>query len=102
MYQSSSRDGTIKPEIGKRGVVLNRRDNSAFIRNTYEDIVKIIFENTESLDILKNKILASLIKNINSMFNHELDTDQFIITKSTGDYGNLQPQYFLNENSKYP
>lgn len=97
MYQSSSRDGTIKPEIGKRGVVLNRRDNSAFIRNTYEDIVKIIFENTESLDILKNKVLTSLIKNINSMFNHELDTDQFIITKSTGDYGNLQPQYFLNE-----
>jgi DNA polymerase elongation subunit (family B) len=101
MYQAASRDGTIKPEIGKRGVVLNRRDNSAFIRNTYENMVKIIFENTESVAILKEKVISSLINNINSMFNHELPTDQFIITKSTGDYGNLQPQYFMNEKGLY-
>lgn len=97
MYQSAAKDGTIKPEIGKRGVVLNRRDNSAFIRNTYENMVKVIFENTESIDLLKAKVITSLIDDINSMFNYELPTDQFIITKSTGDYGNLQPQYFLNE-----
>ena len=97
MYQSASRDGTIKPEIGKRGVVLNRRDNSAFIRKTYENIVKIIFENVDSLDTLKNKVIASLTKDIDSMFNHELPTEDFVITKSTGDYGNLQAQYFLNE-----
>jgi DNA polymerase elongation subunit (family B) len=97
MYQSASRDGTIKPEIGKRGVVLNRRDNSAFIRNTYENVIKILFENKTSLDILKKKVVVSLIKDIDSMFNHELPTDDFVITKSTGDYGNLQPQYFLNE-----
>jgi DNA polymerase elongation subunit (family B) len=112
MYQSTSRDGTIKPEIGKRGVVLNRRDNSAFIRKTYENIVKIIFENVDepserkisptrdkgqSLDTLKNKVIASLTKDIDSMFNHELSTVDFVITKSTGDYGNLQSQYFLNE-----
>lgn len=97
MYQSTTRDGTIKPDIGKRGVVLNRRDNSTFIRNTYENMVKIIFENTESLDILKNKVITSLIDNINSMFNCQLPIDHFVITKSTGDYDNLQPQYFLDE-----
>lgn len=97
LYQSMLRDGTIKPEIGKRGVVLTRRDNSTFIRNTYENIVKIIFENEDSIDVLQTKVLSSLINDINSMFSHSLPTDHFVITKSTGDYGNLQPQYFLNE-----
>jgi hypothetical protein len=97
MYQSSSRDGKINPEIGKRGVVLNRRDNSAFIRKTYENVVKIIFENTESIEILKQKVVSSLTGDINSMFNHTLPIEDFIITKATGDYGNLQAQYFLNE-----
>lgn len=95
MYQSATRDGTIKPEIGKKGVVLNRRDNSAFIRNTYENMVKIIFESeTQSL---RDRVISSLIEDVNSMFNHQLPVDHFVITKSTGDYGNLQPQYFLNE-----
>lgn len=97
MYQSALRDGTIKPEIGKRGVVLNRRDNSTFIRNTYENMVKIIFENYQSLDMLKTKVISSLINDIDLMFNHKVKLEDFIITKSTGDYGNLQPQYFLNE-----
>ncbi len=95
MYQAATRDGTIKPEIGKKGVVLNRRDNSAFIRNTYENMVKIIFENDQQS--LKQKVITSLIDDVNLMFNHALPIDQFVITKSTGDYGNLQPQYFLNE-----
>lgn len=97
MYQSASRDGTIKPEIGKRGVVLNRRDNSAFIRKTYENVVKIIFENTHTISILKEKVISSLIEDINGMFNHTFPIEDFVVTKSTGDYGNLQPQYFLNE-----
>jgi DNA polymerase elongation subunit (family B) len=97
MYQAATRDGTIKPQIGKKGVVLNRRDNSAFIRNTYENMVRIIFENKDSIDTLQTKVISSLINDINSMFSHELPVDHFTITKSTGDYGNLQPQYFLNE-----
>lgn len=97
MYQTALRDGGIKPEIGKRGVLLNRRDNSAFIRNIYENMVKIIFENVESIDILQQKVLASLTDDINLMFSNQLPVEDFVITKSTGDYGNLQPQYFQNE-----
>lgn len=97
MYQTALRDGTIKPEIGKKGVVLNRRDNSAFIRKTYENVVKIIFENTEDKDQLQSKVITSLLTDINAMFNHQYPVEDFIITKSTGDYGNIQPQYFLNE-----
>lgn len=97
MYKTALRDGTIKPEIGKRGVLLNRRDNSAFIRNTYENMVKIIFEHTESKQLLQQKVLSSLIDDIDLMFSNQLPDEDFVITKSTGDYGNLQPQYFQNE-----
>ncbi|CCV01678.1 d DNA polymerase (B family) [Invertebrate iridescent virus 22] len=97
MYQTALRDGTIKPEIGKKGVLLNRRDNSACIRKTYENVVKIIFENTEDKDKLQSKVITSLLTDVNAMFNHQCLVEDFIITKSTGDYGNLQPQYFLNE-----
>jgi DNA polymerase elongation subunit (family B) len=97
MYKTALRDGTIKPEIGKKGVLLNRRDNSAFIRNTYENMVKIIFDNTEAINILQEKVILTLINDINLMFTHQLPVDDFVITKSTGDYGNLQAQYFQNE-----
>lgn len=97
MYQSALRDGTIKPEIGKRGVLLNRRDNSTFIRNIYENIVKIIFNNDDDVKVLKDKVISSLLDDLNKMFSYQLPTDHFVITKSTGDYGNLVPQYFLND-----
>ena len=97
IYQSSSKDGTVKPELGKRGVVLNRRDNSTFIRNIYENMVKIVFENKYDLKILKEEVIASLIADVNSMFAHQLPIEHFVITKSTGDYGKLEPQYFLND-----
>lgn len=97
LYQTALRDGTIKPEIGKKGVVLNRRDNSAFIRSSYENIVKIIFENTEDKVKLRTKLIESIVNDVNMMFNHQYPIENFVITKSTGDYGNLQPHYFLND-----
>ena len=97
MFQTVLRDGTIKPEIGKRGVLLNRRDNSPFIRNIYENMVKIIFESNSSIEELQEKVITVLLEHINAMFNHQVSDDQFVITKSTGDYGNLKPEYFLNE-----
>jgi DNA polymerase elongation subunit (family B) len=97
MYKTATRDGTIKPEIGKRGVLLNRRDNSAFIRNTYENMVRIIFDNTDTIDELKKKVISTLINDINLMFTNQLPIEDFVITKSTGDYGDLKAQYFQNE-----
>lgn len=97
MYKSASRDGTVNPEIGKRGVLLNRRDNSAFIRSCYEKMVKIIFEDSQDQLELRSKVLSSIIGDVDAMFAGSFPTDQFVITKSTGDYGNLQPQFFQNE-----
>ncbi|AHL67544.1 archaeal DNA polymerase I [Chloriridovirus anopheles1] len=96
MYQTCLRNGSIKPEIGKRGVILNRRDNSGFIRNIYEKMVKIIFEEDDPTR-LQTRVLHALTNDINNMFCGAIPVQDFVITKSTGDYGNLEPQFFLNE-----
>ena len=36
MYTSCGKDGIVDKKIGKRGVILARRDNSLFIRTIYE------------------------------------------------------------------
>jgi len=98
MYKAALRDGTVKPEIGKRGVLLNRRDNSAFIRDTYENMVKLIFDHTaQDQEQLRRAVLGSLTEDVNRMFTRQLPDEDFVITKSTGDYGDLRPQYFQNE-----
>ena len=52
MYKSCGRDGVVDNKIGKKGVLLARRDNSVFIRNLYEKIIIKIFDNEDRDDIL--------------------------------------------------
>ncbi|ABF82150.1 hypothetical protein MIV120R [Invertebrate iridescent virus 3] len=98
LYQTALRDGTIKKEIGKRGVVLNRRDNSGFIRKIYQNMVDSIFNHVagEGRD-LKSVVLDVVTADICALFNHQFPVDDFVITKSTGNYGDLQPENFVNE-----
>lgn len=96
IYRACARDGTIKPEIGKRGVVLNRRDNSSCIRNIYEKMVQIIFDE-DDIRIMKDKVLKYLTEAIYLLMCGVLPTSDFVITKNTGDYGDLTPQLFVNE-----
>ena len=37
MYKACGRDGIVNQKIGKKGVLLARRDNSLFIRNIYDN-----------------------------------------------------------------
>lgn len=98
MYKSAARDGTVKAEIGKRGVLLNRRDNSLFIRTCYENMVKIIFDDvSDTKRNLQSRVISSIIDDVDNMFAGAFSADHFVITKSTGDYGNLKPCFFQNE-----
>jgi DNA polymerase elongation subunit (family B) len=100
MYKAALRDGTIKPDIGKRGVLLNRRDNSSCIRRIYEKIVQIVFE--DSLQPSPDRrsrfeqVATCFLEDVEAMFACAFPTEDFVITKSTGDYGGT-PQYFLND-----
>jgi len=92
MYKSCLRDGVVGDKIGKKGVLLARRDSSVFVRNLYEDIIKMIF-NKKS----KEDILFFILEELNKMCSNTLDYKKFVITKSVGSTDNLTPVVVKNE-----
>ena len=42
MYRKCLRDGIVDKKIGKKGVLLARRDNSKFVRDIYEEVVNMV------------------------------------------------------------
>lgn len=95
MYKSCLRDGVISDKVGKKGVLLARRDNSVFIRNLYEKIVMKIF-NYEDRD----DILYFILQELNRLCSNSIPHKDFVITKAIGDSNNLQPLDFIDENGK--
>ena len=92
MYKSCLRDGIVGDKIGKKGVLLARRDTSVFVRNLYEDIIKMIFNN-----VTKNEILYFILQELNKLCSNSLDYKKFVITKSVGSTENLLPTVVKNE-----
>jgi DNA polymerase elongation subunit (family B) len=86
------RGGKVSTEIGKKGVLLARRDNSKFVRDIYEGVISRIADNTP-----RDEVLYWILQQINLMFANCKPYTDFIITKSVGDYGNLQAEAFVNE-----
>lgn len=97
MYKSCYRDGIVEEKIGKKGVLLARRDNSKFIRNLYENIITKIF-NKEARD----DVLYYIIEEFNKLCSNSISLKNFTVTKSVGKIeknkdGNLEIVRFLNE-----
>lgn len=80
MYQEANRDGVLDPKIGKKGVILARRDNSGFLRQVYEKTVAMIFDKDPN-----DNIRDYLINVINDLFRNTLDQKLYVITKAVGD-----------------
>lgn len=86
IYYSTDRNGNSDGKIGKRGVVLARRDNSKLLRNFYSGVIEMTFDG-----ITKQNIELYLIERISDMFRRMTSFDQYIATKSirsTDDDGN--------------
>lgn len=92
MYRMCKRDGIVNNKIGKKGVLLARRDNSKFIRDLYEKIIENIFEGMNMDDSLYFIILE-----MNILFSKRLPINDFIITKAVGGVNNLTIEKFENE-----
>lgn len=90
LYRASSRNGQEKAHIGSKGVVSNRRDNSIFIRQMYEDVIACIFQNN-TLDNIQTMVFSTIRAKIDQMFGNKLPVEHFVITKTAGDYGDLTP-----------
>lgn len=92
MYKSCQRDGVVGDKIGKKGVLLARRDSSVFVRNLYEDVIKMIFFKKQ-----KDEILFYIIEELNKLCSNSLDYKKFVITKSVGNTDNLVPTLVKDE-----
>jgi DNA polymerase elongation subunit (family B) len=79
VYTSIDRNGTCNGNIGKKGVVLVRRDNACITRRIYENIVRMVFDNAT-----KEMIIDYIIESINDLFRNIVPFTDFVITKSVG------------------
>jgi DNA polymerase elongation subunit (family B) len=78
--------------IGKKGVLLARRDNSKFVRDIYEGVVNRIAD-----DVSRDDILYWILQEIDAMFAGCKPYTDFVVTKSVGSSGELQAETFVNE-----
>lgn len=73
-------EGKISNNMFKRGVLLARRDNSAFLRSIYSEVINKVFYKHD-----KTSVLNHIIDKLKEMCSNTIDKKQFIITKSVGD-----------------
>ena len=82
MYRACDAKGNINKKIGKKGVLLARRDNAKFVRDVYETVISKIADNINC-----NDILYYVVQQINLLLSHSKPIEDFIVTKSVGNSG---------------
>lgn len=92
MYKKCGRDGVVEEKVGKKGVLLARRDNSVFIRNIYAKLIMMVFNR-----VGRDEILEYVINEINKLCRGDYPYKDFVITKSVGSHGDCQVVPFINE-----
>ena len=79
MYLSCNRDGVVSNKVGKKGVLLARRDNSQFIRTLYGNIIMKVFNKYD-----EKMLFYELIVELNKLCASTFPVKDFIVTKSVG------------------
>lgn len=78
--------------LGKKGVLLARRDSSKFVKYIYENVINKVADN-----VSKEEIVLWVLDEINTMFSGSKTPDNFVITKAVGNIDNLTAIPFVNE-----
>ena len=86
MATKCKRDGVIHKKLETKGVLLARRDNSGFIKELYEKVVRAILNNKD-FGYTRDHIIDPFIKRISEYtFETMKDYDAFIKSSSIGDW----------------
>ena len=80
MYQEIDRDGNLNKKVGKKGVILARRDNSQVVRSVYEKVTAMIFDRKTHDDLYTH-----VDDYVGDIYDNKLDYKDYVITKSVGD-----------------
>ena len=80
MFQEIDRDGNLDKKVGKKGVILARRDNSQVVRSVYEQVTAMIFDGKTQEDLYQH--VDNYVMDIHD---NKLDYKDYVITKSVGD-----------------
>jgi DNA polymerase elongation subunit (family B) len=80
MYQEIDKDGNLNKKVGKKGVILARRDNSQVVRSVYEQVTAMIFDRATRDDLHQH--VDDYVRDI---YDNKLDYKDYVITKSVGD-----------------
>lgn len=78
-YLSADRDGNCSGKIGKKGIVLARRDNSGLLKTIYEKVIQLTFANLSS-----ERIKDFVVDFINDIFRNKVQYCEYVVTKSIG------------------
>ena len=95
MSLACERDGVVDTKISKKGVLLQRRDNCAFVRKVYGEVVMMIFNR-----VPKQDIFFYIIDEINRLCGRVYPVSDFVVTKSVGEVGDLEPSEGKDKNDK--
>jgi len=79
MYLACDRNGVVSNKVGKKGVLLARRDNSQFIRTLYGDIIMKLFNKYD-----KDQLLYDLLQDMNKLCGAAYPSKDFVVTKAVG------------------
>jgi DNA polymerase elongation subunit (family B) len=92
MYKSCGKNGVIQDKIGKKGVILSRRDSAVLVRTLYERTIEMIFENIPPEDIL-----YFIIQELNKICSKSFSNKDYVITKAVGDVNEMTVEPFIDE-----
>lgn len=88
MYKKCGRDGVIEDKVGKKGVLLARRDKSVFIRYVYEKLITKVFNRDDGNDII-NFVNDTIL----DLFRRKYKYNDFVLTKSIKGIGMLSTNF---------
>jgi len=87
--------GVISSKIEKRGVLLSRRDNSAYSRDFYSKVIMSAFYK-EPIE----KVLLTMTDELNRLSNHSVTAKDLTISKSVGDIKDYKIRPLPDDNKK--
>jgi len=88
-------NGVISSKIEKRGVLLSRRDNSAYSREFYSKVIMSSFYK-EPVE----KVLLTMTDELNRLSNHSVTAKDLTISKSVGDIKDYKIRPLPDDNKK--